>query len=557
MKLFDMNKQNALIASVAALVLTLPSGQLSAQESSADYYLKLTASLRTHTNVLPPSSGEVHPVNTVYNREAVVPPQCYTQTEGHFNPCYVCHQDAIPTRENVMNDGELQIAYSFSDLGMTNHWKNLHEPRAERIEAISDEFIQDYISQDNYTELAPRLQAAGFQGWVPDLMSLEQGAAAFDENGFALDGSGWVAFNYKPFPSTFWPTNGSTDDVMIRMPKPYRSTKSGIYSENVYRANLAILESRIKGFDSISCMTVNEVPLGIDLNGDGELGEIKTITKLNAYVGAAEGYFIDTFLYPEGTEFLHTVRYVGVDEEGQIHIPQRMKEVRYMKKWRAYPKAIYAREYQLEAYEKEAGNLPGYINLGDYGLDNGNGWSIQGFIEGSDGRLRANTFEENLFCMGCHNTIGTTIDKTFSFARKVDGAQGWSYIDLHGMPDAASLGETQGEILTYLQRVGGGSEFRNNDEMRERWFNEDGSVNIDKVEAAKDVYALITPSPERAMQLNKAYKTIVEDQDYIYGRDAIMTPPENVHEFIDNENAETLPDERVFPYDIRLNWEVK
>lgn len=530
---------------------------LLAEQDGARYYLQITESLRTGTDVIPQVPSEVHPVNTVYNREAIVPPQCYTRTEGHYNPCYVCHQDAIPTRENVMNDGELQVAYSFSDLGMTNHWKNLHEDRTERIQAISDQAIQDYINEENYSDLAPRLQEAGFKGWIPDLQSLENGAAAFDKHGFALDGSGWVAYNYKPFPSTFWPTNGSTDDVMIRLPKAYRSTKSGVYSENIYRANLAILESRIKGLDQIECLPVDESPLGVDLNGDGALGTIHRITKLDAYVGAAEGYFIDTFLYPEGTEFMHTVRYVGVDDAGNIGIPKRMKEVRYMKKWRAYPKAVYARQYQLEAFEKEAGNLPGYMNLGHYGLDNGNGWSIQGFIEGSDGRLRANTFEENLFCMGCHNTIGTTIDKTFSFARKVDGAEGWSYINLRGMPDAPSMGEDQGEILTYLQRVGGGSEFRNNEEMRQRWFNEDGSVNVEKVKAAKDVYALITPSKERALKLNKAYKLIVEDQDYIYGRDAVVSPPENVHEFIDNVNAETLPEDRTFPYDIRLDWPAK
>jgi len=549
-----MKTPNTLLPAIFIFFICIQATQIPASETSAEYYINITKSLRTQTDVIPPAPANVHPVATVYNREAIVPPQCYTKTAGTYNPCYVCHQDTIPTRENVMNDGELQVAYSFSDLGMANHWKNLHEDRAERIEAISDEAIRKYIDEDNYSNLASRLQEAGFKGWIPDLLSLQMGAQAFDENGFALDGSGWVAFNYKPFPSTFWPTNGSTDDVMIRLAKPYRSTKSGIYSENIYRANLAILESRIKGLDQIECLPVDEAPLGIDLNGDGKLGTIHSISKLDAYVGAAEGYFIDTFLYPEGTEFMHTVRYVGIDDAGNIGIPKRMKEVRYMKKWRAYPKAVYARQYQLEAYEKEAGNLPGYMNLGHYGLDNGNGWSIQGFIEGSDGQLRANTFEENLFCMGCHNTIGTTIDKTFSFARKVDGTKGWSYINLRDMPDAPSYGESQGEILTYLQRVGGGSEFRNNEEMRQRWFNEDGSVNVEKVLAAKDVYALVTPSPERALQLNKAYKTIVEDQDFIFGRDAILTPPENVHEFIDNENAETLPEEHTYPYDIRLDW---
>jgi hypothetical protein len=71
-----------------------------------------------------------------------------------------------------MNDRDLQEAYSFSDLGMTNHWKNLFEDRSERVATISDAWIKDYVSQDNYSELAHRLEAAGFEGWIPDLTDL-------------------------------------------------------------------------------------------------------------------------------------------------------------------------------------------------------------------------------------------------------------------------------------------------------------------------------------------------------------------------------------------------
>ena len=48
----------------------------------------------------------------------------------------------------------------------------------------------------------------------------------FDDEGFdhAPDGTptGWRAFAYMPLPSTFWPANGSTDDVLIRLPEAYR-----------------------------------------------------------------------------------------------------------------------------------------------------------------------------------------------------------------------------------------------------------------------------------------------------------------------------------------------
>ena len=159
--------------------------------------------------------------------------------------------------------------------------------------------------------------------------------------------------------------------------------------------------------------------------------------------------------------------------------------------------------------------------------------------------------------MGCHNSVGATIDKTFSFGRKVDGEKGWGYINLRGMPDAPSKGEGKGEILTYLERAEGGSEFRHNDEMERKWFDGKGVVDVEKVAAARDVFELITPSRERALMLNKAYKTIVEDQDYIAGKDALVKPPSNVYDRIDNKTAPTLPADRVYSYNIVLDWLAK
>jgi hypothetical protein len=466
----------------------------------------------------------------------------------------VCHQDHIEGRENRMNDGDLQEAYSFSDLGMTNHWKNLFEDRTARVAAISDGEILNYISEDNYSELPSRLRDKNFKGWIPDLKNLHLGAAAFDKHGFARDGSHWVAFNYKPFPSTFWPTNGSTDDVMIRLPEAYRNDRDGRPSLDVYRANLAILEANIKGVDNISSPTVDEGLLGRDLDNDGILGKTSGIRNVSAWVGAAEPLPVERHLYPEGTEFLHTVRYVGIAKDGGIGVSTRMKEVRYSRKVKAYSKAMYARKYDLEAMEKEAGNLPSYLDLGQYGLDNGNGWAIHGFIEDRKGRLRSLTYEENFSCMGCHNSVGSTIDKTFSFPRKVDGAAGWGYINLKGMPDAPNKGESTGEIATYLARVGGGSEFRNNDEMTARWFRPDGSLDHEKLAKAKDVYDLIAPSPERALALNKAYRTIVEDQDFIHGKDTVLSPPVNVYDRIENGKTPTLPPDRVYQWNMLLDW---
>lgn len=519
------------------------------------YHEQIIRKLLASDSVLP-EGLQVHPVSAVYNREAIIPPQCYTRTEGKYNPCYVCHQNSIQGHENMMNDKDLQEAYSFSDIGLVNRWYNLFVDRSEKVAAISDARINQWIMQDNYSELALRLKAANFKGWIPDLENLQEGAAAFDAEGFALDGSQWVAFNYKPFPSTFWPTNGSTDDVMIRLPPEFRNNDRNEYSRDVYKANLAIVEANIKNLDAISTHSVDEAAVNVDLNGDGQFNIIEEINVLNRYVGKAKDHYLDTYLYPAGTEFLHTVRYVGIDAQGNLYNPRRMKEVRYMKKWKIFAKPALARYYTLEAYEKEAGHLPGYHNLQHHGLDNGMGWSVQGFIEGSEGRLRFNTYEENFFCMGCHNSIGATIDKTFSFPRKVDGAAGWGYINLKGMIDAPNIGERKGEIVTYLERVGGGSEFRSNPEMQARWFKADGTVDYTKLATVKDVHDLIVPSAARALLLNKAYKSIVEEQRFIFGRDATVMPLENVYTEINNHKTPTLPPERVFNWDIRLNWRV-
>jgi hypothetical protein len=494
--------------------------------------------------------------STLYNREAVIPPMCYTETRGNYNPCYVCHQTSVrgEGRANFMNDGVLQGDYGFSDLGTTNHWQNLFENREREVLAISDSEIDTWVSEDNYTELPGRLAGAGFRGWVPDLKNLEQAGAAFDAQGLARDGSGWVAFKYKPLPSTFWPTNGATDDVMIRLPAKFRNDSAGRFSRDVYFANLAIVEASIKNLSEISVPPVSESAVGVDLNGDGTRGTVGRIERSAHYVGQASAVPAVTFLYPEGVEFLHTVRYLNVLPGGKIGISRRMKEVRYMRKWKFYDKVTLAVFYGDELQEKLEGNLPYYSDRADNGVRNKMGWDVSGFIEDGQGKLRPLAYEENLFCMGCHSSVGSTIDDTFAFPRKVTGARGFGYIDLEGMADAPNLGEERGEIRTYLERAGGGSEFRHNDEMQARWFNADGSLNVAKVQAARDVYELVTPSPERARLLNKAYRVLVEQQAFIKGRDPTASPPLNVLAAVDPDTAPVLPTDRQFAWDLRLAW---
>ncbi|MEO1903802.1 MAG: hypothetical protein ABGX87_18795 [Alcanivorax sp.] len=496
----------------------------------------------------------------IYNQEAPIPPQCYTRTEGQFNPCYTCHQTYPDrARPNTMWDGYLQGSYDFSELGETNHWLNLFVDRREAVARMDDQEILDYIDQDNYTDYMKTL--AGSDEWngpVPYIKDLAEGAAAFDDQGFARDGSHWVAFNYKPLPSTFWPTNGSTDDVMVRLPEKYRtSTCQTGESRDVYLANLSLMEMAIKELNRIDTPPLDEQAVCADLDGDGQLTTATTLLRRDHYLGNAMDVPVVDMLYPVGIEFLHTVRYVGVDKDGAIGVPRRMKEVRYMNKIRFYEishlKSLYGNEHQ----EKMEGNLPTYTDHGDRGMDNGFGWMVLGFIEKADGTLRPQSNQEQRFCMGCHTTVGTTIDQTFAFPRKVTGADGWGYIDLKGMPDAPALHQDQGEIAQYLSLVGGGNEFRENDEMRARWFHDDGRLDRERLEGA-DVYDLITPSRDRALALNKAYKLIVEEQSFLYGRDATLAPAENVYRHINPEEITPLrPEKRIDAYDIRLDWSEK
>lgn len=503
---------------------------------------------------LRPSSPELAAAGRIYNPEAPIPPQCYTRIEGRYNPCYVCHQNnADDTRPNFMQDGSLQQEYAFSEAGLTNHHRNLFIDRSAQVAGMGDDEILAYIDQDNYSALPARLEAQGWEGWMPDLAGYARGAEAFDDRGHARDGSGWVAFNYKPQPSTFWPTNGSTDDVLIRLPSAFRSKGDGTPSADIYTANLALLEIAFQDLDAVTLPEVDEAEIGTDLDGDGRLTRTGTILRRAHYLGAAADIPLTRMLYPEGTEFLHSVRYVGVEGD-EIVTPPRMKELRYMVKTRMLDLSQIRSRYGNERQEKADENLPRYIDLGDRGMDNGFGWTLLGFIEDAEGALRPQTNEEQFFCRGCHSTVGANIDQTWAFPRKLRGAEGWGYIDYRAMTDAPNLGEAEGEILTYFRRVGGGDEFRSNTEMLARWFNPDGTVNAEAVRG-KTVYDLIAPSRERALLLNKAYRVIVGEQSFVFGRAATVSPPANVHAEIDDAHAPTLPREMRFPHDIRLNWD--
>ncbi|GFD82432.1 putative lipoprotein [Tenacibaculum sp. KUL118] len=533
--------------------------QLSTPSHAADAQVVLTTQQSIDgTPTYPYQEGDAIPAlayiahNEVYNPESVIPPQCYTKTDGVNNPCYACHQsyDGIEKRPNQMGDGTLQGNYEFSDVGLTNSWKNLFIDRTSLIAGIDDATIRKYVAQDNYT-------ASLENNAMPEYMRIENLAAAdkaFDSKGFAHDGSGWVSYNYKPFPSTFWPTNGSTGDAMIRLPEDFQ-TLNGEYNKAIYTLNLSLVEMALKALETLTIAPVDEVALKLDVNQDGKLSSSVTeIARSSHYVGDARAVPLAHMLYPEGTEFLHTVRYIGVDDKGNIYNAPRMKEVRYMKKHMFRSRESLASAYYAEAKDKHFEKLPQTRYLGEKGIDNGFGWTINGFIENEKGELRAQHDQELAFCNGCHKTVGSTFDQTFSFARKVPGEAGWGYINLREIEDVPNINEEKGEFLTYMERVGGGDEFRQNGEMLAKWFDEKGMVKAEDIQRAKSVYEIITPSPERANALNKAYLTIVKEQSYLFGRDATLTEATNVLSTIDAEQPPLKPEHR-FKWDMRLDWQ--
>jgi len=484
---------------------------------------------------------------------AHIPPQCYTKTGGVSNPCWTCHTEK--NGRNLADDWELQQKYQFNQQGRNNYWTNEFADRRALIAKITDAQALAYIRQDNYTPLRQALRDVQLPDlrWKPDI-DLRQG---FDSQGYARDGSGWRAFCYKPFPGTFWPTNGSTDDVLIRLPEAFREDAAGQASLEIYRINLTLLEAAVAVPDTVPDDALNyaiepldESAAGLDLDGDGRIGGLATlIRKLPAhYAGAAAGEPLRRYEYPVGTEFLHTVRYLDPDAPDQMAV--HLKELRYSRKlFRLGDKSLKFR-YAEDAREQQTGGWPYFGGDAYTGMFSEYGWRLQGYIEDAGGRLRLQTREEQVYCMGCHSGIGVTVDGSFSLPRKMPGAAGWARQSLAGMQDVPQAGSDEPEVLRYFRRVGGGDEFRANAEILTRYFPGGQLDSAAVLRAApggpQDIRALILPSRERALQLDKAYISLVPEQSYTHGREAPLAPAQNVYDRIDVDTTGLEPSGRVW-----------
>jgi hypothetical protein len=442
------------------------------------------------------------------NAYAQIPPECYVKTrtaDGSVkNSCAVCHHAA--DEPNFVEDAALQLAYTLPASARKNPYENLLVERSDAL-AISDERVLAHARGDNYRSpdgaliLAARfgrptssgtLATPSPRGYLPDAYF------DFDERGFDRDDegkpTGWRAFSYAPLKGAFGPDFGSFGDVLVRLPPAFRENASGAYDEDAYVVNLAVVEAMLRRKD-IAIEATDERRYGVDLDGDGALATARSVRFRFGgapvdglrYVGRASGLDesggrMAPGLYPIGTEFLHSLRYLDVTPEG-VRPARRMKELRYARKAQFLSYAALRSQATHEMREKEqAPDRPRRL-FGDpvRGVSNGQGWVYQGFIEDERGELRRQSAEEHLACVGCHGGIGATTDSSFAMPRKLERSarrRDWAHqldLDLSKLPEPVAL-----------------------------------------------------PTRERALLLDKLYFSIVKAQSFSFGRGPVTASPEEL-----------------------------
>lgn len=513
---------------------------------------------------------------TLVNRFASIPPQCYTKTRdvagAVHDPCLACHTHSQPP--NFVDDAELQRILDLPAAAAVNPWTNLldppMDPGASGYSASSghldaDDELLEYVRRSNYLGadgttltlartidgLADEDPGVGWRGFRPDAWF------SFDDRGFdhRPDGAvtGWRALAYTPFPGTFFPTNGSMDDVLVRLDPALQEDESGRFDRTIYEVNLAIVEALVKR-KAVPIDPVDENVLRVDLDLDGKLGRATRVafdgdeaghTRMH-YVGRARLELeagrlpIAPGLFPVATEFLHSVRYLDVGGAGSVTLGARMKELRYAKKyrWLSYDALRAETEHETLEQSRAVDGVRHHAWHYDRGIANGQGWLLQGFIEAADGELRPQTFEESEYCTGCHGGIGATTDSIFSLPRKLgaESPQGgwfhWTQYGLQGVPEPRTR-DGDYEYTRYLQANAAGDEFRENDEVMDRFFEiRDGTLALRSAAVERlhgDVSTLLLPSAARAFDLDRAYHAIVETQSFTKGRDAVLAPTSNVY----------------------------
>jgi len=506
----------------------------------------------------------------LHNPHAYIPAQCYTKTRDEsgrvHNPCYACH--SASRAPNFVDDSAQQLGYSFPASARDNAFQNLFTDHSAATSALTDDAILHWVREDNYK--TPQKTAT--------IIPQRAGFAAdayfhFDAHGYDRapndEYSGWRAFAYYPFPGVFMPTNGSTDEVLIRLPEPFRENAAQHFDETIYSINFAVLEALIKQED-VAIDAADERSVGVDLDGDGQLGTARRVrfrfdasgkTTLS-WVGQAKHELeagntqLAAGLYPEGTEFLHSVRYLDV-AGARVDMAARLKELRYARKI-GFIDATGSEQLALgETSERKL--QPDALRALSIDRVKGAythlGWRYHGLIEAADGSLRAQSRDELATCVGCHTGLGVTTDGTFALARKLPSASfqrgwyDWSQRRLDALPEPKRA-NGEFEYSFYLETNGAGDDLRSNDEVLQKFFSAEGVPRPERIsELHGNVGVLLWPSAKRALALDKAYRVLVAEQSFELGRDVTLGPIGNVFRSV-------TPDQPTFISEpVRTTWE--
>jgi hypothetical protein len=234
------------------------------------------------------------------------------------------------------------------------------------------------------------------------------------------------------------------------------------------------------------------------------------------------------------------VRYLDVGSDGKVRMAARMKELRYMRKLRyqSYSELEQTAAHEAREKQKHPNVVRRIFADPEKGVGTGSGWAMQAFIEDAAGALRPQTVEETAACIGCHGGVGATSDSTFAFARKLgahgaDPDGGWYYWGERGPSGIAEprRADGPGEYAHWLAEVGGGDDYRSNDEVQARFFDGHGQLRPERLHAlAGDISTLVVPSAARALRLDRAYLALVRAQSFARGRDVLVGNPPRLHE---------------------------
>lgn len=387
------------------------------------------------------------------NEDPAIPVQCWIETGyGTQNACKYCHTNYLAQNKHGNNFaiGEDQVLFSFPTPNLNKiNWRNVTHPQEilERLKAENipvpqpdDPANLDYVRTDNWTaaynaarpdgdttwdnakqkgkpfQLFPALNPKDLYPFNAENPTGNNTHGYIDAEGFVKDKTGaftgWRAVNFFPY-AIFTPLTGSVSGIYIRLPKPFM-TKDGKIDMETYKKNLDLLERNIKM--------------------DIEAGDA---TAAN-YLGDAAKIAVQKGFYPVGTEFAHPLHYVDLNADAQsgktldgvknnaaddYEFPgtrsKRVKEIRYMYKWKEVTLDDIDDPEIEDTFDRLAGKeWQGWI-------DNKAGWIISAYTENRKGELRPQTTEELLQCLGCHSSVGNTIDAVWSFQRKLPGNLGW------------------------------------------------------------------------------------------------------------------------------------